>query len=145
MLIGGFPLVPPEATSEYLKAERRTTNAFELGGILSIQWTAMLAGLIEELTHLFPDSKPVVATRYDGFSPCIPLLALFFSSALPFYTGCIVEANALDQAYQQTGNMVFDASTRALDRSADAHRFRQADRHSFTWFHPLRASLSTQL
>lgn len=70
------PRVPSEATSEYLKAEWRATNSFELGSILSIQRTAMLAGFIEELTHLLPDSRSVVATRYDGFhlvcrfSPC---------------------------------------------------------------------------
>jgi hypothetical protein len=45
----------------------------------------MLANFIEELTHLLPDSKQIVAVRYGGISACLPLLALLFLSAPSFY------------------------------------------------------------
>lgn len=60
-----FPIVPSEATSDCLKKEWQATSVLEHRGILPIQWTAMLAGLIEELTQLFLDSKPVVVFCYD--------------------------------------------------------------------------------
>jgi hypothetical protein len=127
-----FPFVPSEATSECLKAEWRATHAFEFGGILSIQWTAMLAGLIEKLTHLVPDSKPIVAARYDGFSPCLPLLALFFLSTPSFYFDCLMSSEMLDQAHKQMGTVAFNASMHALDYSTDASKFRQAGQQSNT-------------
>ena len=122
-----FPLVPSEVTSEYLKKEWRVTFAPEYGCILSIQLTAMLAGLIEELTHVFPNSRPVVAFCYDGFSACLSLLALFFLSTPSFYLDCLMEPEILDQAHKEMGNFAFNASMRAPDSSTDARRFRRAD------------------
>lgn len=75
-----FSLVSSEATSDNLEQECYSGSNAEHGSILSIQWSARLAGLIEEITYLFPSSKPVVAFCYDGFSPCLPLLTFFFYS-----------------------------------------------------------------
>lgn len=129
-----LPIVPSEATSYCLKKEWQATSVLEHRGILPIQWTAMLAGLIEELTYPFPDSKPIVAFRCDGWPACLPLLALLFLLAPSFYLDCSMKSGTLDQAHKQMGTTAFNASMRALDHSTDARRFRQASQQSDIWF-----------
>ena len=99
-----------------------------------MQWTAMLAGLVEELTHLVPDSKPIIASRYDGFLPCLPLLTLLFPSTPSFYFDCPMKSEILDHAHQQMGTAAFNDSIHSLDYSMDASRFLQTDKQSDTEF-----------
>ena len=114
-----FPLVPSAATTECLKMDSSASDGQCSSVLMAIGFTARLAGLIVEIALLFPGEEPVMKCVLDGFSACLPLLAMFFLSTEPFTLVCMAKPDSLAMTRKDMGEEQYLRCVEAIDESAD--------------------------
>lgn len=99
-----FPLLPCPPTAKFML--ECINEMIDWPSDDAFYWTSQLATALSNLSK-WPNYKPVVGTIADGFTSCLPALALFCLTNLPFYFDCLIQATEVKRLQYTVGTHLF--------------------------------------